>query len=163
MIKIRWIVTDDIKDVDLKEFNTEWNGICGYFEISINKQKLGYCPDRELLAGEEADENILYWLSELSDGIIRLNDGQEYEIFLLCMNRVKLVLGTNNKSVINLVWSETNEVIWSEEIVIQEFCRELILSIKRFLAEIQEHNSVLLQADLVKELIKLGDMLVSLL
>ena len=80
MVKIEWIITDSIKDVKLKEFDTEWDGIFGYFQICINNHVLGFCPDRELLAGEEGNEDILYWLTKLSDGIIQLNTGQEYEI-----------------------------------------------------------------------------------
>ena len=92
MVKIEWIITDSIKDVELKEFDTEWDGIFGYFQICINNHVLGFCPDRELLFGEEGNEDILYWLTKLSDGIIQLNTGQEYEIQLLSMNLAKIIL-----------------------------------------------------------------------
>ena len=95
MVKIEWIITDSIKDVELKEFDTEWDGIFGYFQICINNHVLGFCPDRELLAGEEGNEDILYWLTKLSDGIIQLNTGQEYEIQLLSMNLAKIILKKN--------------------------------------------------------------------
>ena len=36
MVKIKWIITDSINNVDLNEFDTEWDGIYGYFEICIN-------------------------------------------------------------------------------------------------------------------------------
>lgn len=153
MVKIRWIITDSIEDVDLKDFNVEWDGIYGYFEICIKNQVLGFCPDRELLAGEEGNEDILYWLSKLSDGIIQLNAGQEYEIQLLCMNLAKVILKKNDKLLVSFVNSDTDEVIWSEKIMIQEWCNEVILNIERFIAEVQRMNSVLLEADLIKKLI----------
>lgn len=153
MVKIRWIITDSIEDVDLKDFNAEWDGIYGYFEICIKNQVLGFCPDRELLAGEEGNEDILYWLSKLSDGIIQLNAGQEYEIQLLCMNLAKVILKKNDKLLVSFVNSDTDEVIWSEKIMIQEWCNEVILNIERFIAEVQRMNPVLLEADLIKKLI----------
>ncbi len=153
MVKIRWIITDSIEDVDLKNFNAEWDGIYGYFEICIKNQVLGFCPDRELLAGEEGNEDILYWLSKLSDGIIQLNAGQEYEIQLLCMNLAKVILKKNDKLLVSFVNSDTDEVIWSEKIMIQEWCNEVILNIERFIAEVQRMNPVLLEADLIKKLI----------
>lgn len=101
MIKITWMITDVIEKVDLKEFDTEWDGIYGYFEICINNQLLGFCPDRELLVGEEGNEDILYWLSKLADGIIQVNAGQQYEIHLLSMNLAKIVLKKNDKLLIS--------------------------------------------------------------
>lgn len=153
MVKIKWIVTDSIEDVDLKDFNAEWDGIYGYFEICINNQILGFCPNRELLAGEEGNEDILYWLSKLSDGIMQLNDRQEYEIQLLSMNLAKVILKKSDKLLVSFVNSDTDEVIWSEKIIIQEWCNEVILSIERFITEVQKINPVLLEAGLIKKLI----------
>ena len=33
MVKIKWIITDHIKDVELKDFDTKWDGIIGYYQI----------------------------------------------------------------------------------------------------------------------------------
>lgn len=153
MVKIRWIVTDSIEDVDLKDFNAEWDGIYGYFEIFINNKILGFCPDRELLAGKKGNEDILYWLSKLSDGIMQLNANQEYEIQLFSMNLAKIILKKNDKLLVSFVNSDTNEVIWSEKIMIGEFCNEVMLNIERFITEVQRINSVLLETDLIKKLI----------
>lgn len=153
MVKIRWIVTDSIEDVDLKDFNEEWDGIYGYFELCINNQILGFCPDRELLADEEGNEDILYWLSKLSDGIMQLNVSQEYEIQLFSMNLAKIILKKNDKLGVSFVNSDTNEVIWSEKIMIEELCNEVMLNIERFITEVQRVNSVLLETDLIKKLI----------
>ena len=160
MVKIEWIITDCIKDVELKEFDTEWDGIFGYFQICINNHVLGFCPDRELLAGEEGNEDILYWLTKLSDGIIQLNTGQEYEIQLLSMNLAKIILKKNDKLLISFVNTNTDEVIWSEKMTIQEWHNEVILNIERFIKEVQKNNSILLDSNLMQKLIKIKETLV---
>ena len=160
MVKIEWIITDSIKDVELKEFDTEWDGIFGYFQICINNHVLGFCPDRELLAGEEGNEDILYWLTKLSDGIIQLNTGQKYEIQLLSMNLAKIILKKNDKLLISFVNTNTDEVIWSEKMTIQEWHNEVILNIERFIKEVQKNNSILLDSNLMQKLIKIKETLV---
>lgn len=160
MVKIKWIITDSINDVDLNEFDTEWDGIYGYFEICINNHVLGFCPDRELLAGEEGNEDILYWLTKLSDGIIQLNVGKEYEIQLLSMNMAKIILKKNDKLLISFVNTNTDEVIWSEKMTIKEWCNEIILNIERFIKEVQNNNSILLKANLIQKLVKIKETLV---
>ena len=160
MVKIEWIITDSIKDVELKEFDTEWDGIFGYFQICINDHVLGFCPDRELLAGEEGNEDILYWLTKLSDVIIQLNTGQEYEIQLLSMNLAKIILKKNDKLLISFVNTNTDEVIWSEKMTIQEWHNEVILNIERFIKEVQKNNSILLDSNLMQKLIKIKETLV---
>lgn len=153
MIKISWAITDNIENISLKEFNTEWNGIYGYFEIRINDRILGFCPDRKLLAGEEGNEDILYWLSILSTGIMQLDTDRKYEIQLLSMNLIKIILNKSDKLLISLVNSSTDEIIWFEKIMIQEWYDEVMLNIDRFIAEVQKLNSALLEADLVKNLL----------
>ena len=160
MVKIEWIITDSIKDVELKEFDTEWDGIFGYFQICINNHVLGFCPDRELLFGEEGNEDILYWLTKLSDGIIQLNTGQEYEIQLLSMNLAKIILKKNDKLLISFVNTNTDEVIWFEKMTIQEWHNEVILNIERFIKEVQKNNSILLDSNLMQKLIKIKETLV---
>ena len=95
----------------------------------------------------------------MSDGIIRLNDCQKYEIQLLSMNLSKIILNKDDKLLISFVNSNTDEVIWFEKIIIQEFCNEVLLNIERFITEVQKVNSVLLESHLVEELIKIKDIL----
>lgn len=154
MVKIEWMITDPIKDVELKEFDTEWNGIFGYFQIRMNNHVLGFCPDRELLDGEEGNEDILYWFTKLSDGIIQLNNGQEYEIQLLSMNMAKMILKKNDTLRISLVNTNTDEVIWSEKVIAQEWQDEVKWNIERFMKEVQEGNSILSGSNLMQKLIK---------
>lgn len=159
MVKIRWLITDDIKDICLKEFDREWNSIYGYFEICINEKILGFCPDRELLVGEEGNEDILYWLSKLSDGIIQLNAGREYVVQLLSMNLAKVILKKNDKLLISFVNSNTDDVIWCDEISFQEWCNEVIFNVERFITEVKIINSDLLEADVIKKLIEIKSMI----
>lgn len=159
MVKIKWIITDSIETIDLNKFNTEWNGIYGYFEMIINDKLLGFCPNRELLDVEEGNEDILYWLSELSDGLINLNKGKSYGIQLLSMNLAKIVLKKNDKLTVSLVKSDGNEIIWSEKITIQEWHDEVIVNLEKFLKKIKEINADLLDNKLVKSLIKIKDLL----
>ena len=160
MVKIKWIITDSINNVDLNEFDTEWDGIYGYFEICINNHVLGFCPDRDLLAGEEGNEDILYWLTKLSDGIIQLNVSQEYEIQLLSMNMAKKKKKKNDKLLISFVNANTDEVIWYEKMTIKEWCNEIILNIERFIKEVQKNNPILLKANLIQKLLKIKETLV---
>lgn len=83
MLKLRWIITDNLKEISLKEFSDEWNGIYGYFELAINEQIIGFCPDRELKIKEEWDENILYWLNKLLIALIDVHNNLKAEIELL--------------------------------------------------------------------------------
>ncbi len=159
MVKIRWVITDKIEDISADEFNNEWNGILGYFEININNQVLGFCPDRKLLFDEEANEDILYWLLELSEGIIHLVDSQEYEVQLLSMNRAKLILRKEDRLRVSFVISNTDEVIWSEEVVIQEWLDEIRSNTSEFIDEIMRVNSVLLNTYSIQKLIKIKEKL----
>ena len=121
---------------------------------------LGFCPDRDLLAGEEGNEDILYWLTKLSDGIIQLNVSQEYEIQLLSMNMAKIILKKNDKLLISFVNANTDEVIWHEKMTIKEWCDEIILNIERFIKEVQKNNPILLKANLIQKLLKIKETLV---
>ena len=159
IVKIRWMITDFLENISEDEFNAEWGGIFGYFEMCINNQVLGFCPNRKLLFGEEGNEDILYWLLKLSDGIIQLNNGKEYEIQLLSMNLAKIILKREDKLLVRFVNSSTDEVIWFEEIMFQEWCSEIKLSIENFITEILRVNSVLLNTNLIQKLYKINEMI----
>ena len=57
LVKIRWRITDNLAEVDLAEFNTEWNGIYGFFEspfyfcvaVNINRNLMEVEYDNNLL------------------------------------------------------------------------------------------------------------------
>lgn len=154
MVKIRWKITDVITDVCLNEFNVEWNGIYGYFEICVNNKIVGFCPDRKLMVGEEGNENITHWLTKLLEGIIQLKADQEYEMQLLSMNLAKVVLERKNKKIIiHFFNSNEDELIWSEEIMADEWYDEIMLNVKKFIKEIEDVNPVLIKTEIIKRII----------
>ena len=143
--------------VSLEEFNSEWGGIYGFFEIRINSRIIGFCPNRKILLGEEGNEDILYWLLKLSDGIVQLNDGKEYEIQLLSMNKAKLVIKNEDKLMVNFVNVDTEEIIWLEKITYHEWFDEVMLNIEKFIEEIKNNNIVITHANNIQKLVKIKE------
>lgn len=89
-----------------------------------------------------------------------MNTDQEYEIQLLSMNLAKILLRKNDKVLISFINTNTNEVKWSEKVIIQEWYDEVILNLGRFITEVQKDNAVLLDSNLMRKLIKIKGMLV---
>lgn len=89
-----------------------------------------------------------------------MNAGQEYEIQLFSMNLAKIILKKDNKLLISFVDSNTDEVIWSEKIMIQEWCNEVMFNMERFITEVHGINPVLVESDLMKELITIKNTLI---
>ena len=142
MIAIRWIVTDELNNVSKEEFDTDWNGIYGYFELTVNGQSIGFCPQRELFEGEEGDENILYWLTELYKGIQEISAGREYETQLLSMNLARLVFSSKDGIYVRLQGKEGS--IWSEKVDFNQLKQEVDSAIHSFTEQVREKNSALL-------------------
>lgn len=61
---------------------------------------------------------------------------------------------------ISFINTNTNEVKWSEKVIIQEWYDEVILNLGRFIIEVQKDNAVLLDSNLMRKLIKIKGMLV---
>ena len=158
MVKIKWIITDDIKNVSLKEFNTEWDGIYGHFELDINDQTVGYCPDRELFPSEWSDEDITDWLYKLSNMILQLHDCDEFEWNLLASNLLKIVIKKEDTLLISLIHSRTG-IQWSERVTYQEYITELLSAIDRFIEEIRTLNSELLKSKTLTDIVEIRDTL----
>lgn len=153
MIKINWVIADDLSGISLKEFDDEWNGIIsGYFELIINGRREGFCPQRKLHQGEEGVEDILYWLMHLSEGLNMLKKGKEYEMILLTMNLYKIIMRYDDKINIYFVKEKDNTIKWKEAITMQEFEAELNESISRFLQVVKEKNSELLESKWIKRM-----------
>lgn len=153
MIKMNWVITDDLSGISLKEFDNEWNGIIsGYFELIINRSREGFCPQRELNQGEEGVEDILYWLSHLSEGINMLKKGKEYEMILLTMNLYKIIMRYDDGMNIYFVNKKDNTIKWQEKITLQEFETELDENINRFFQIIEENNPELLESKWIKRM-----------
>lgn len=152
MIKMNWVITDDLSSVSLKEFDNEWNGIIsGYFELIINRSREGFCPQRKLNKDEEGMEDVLYWLSHLSEGINMLKRGKQYEMILLTMNLYKIVMRYDDEINIYFINKKYNTIKWQEKISLQEFEDELDENINRFIQIIKENNSELLESKWIKK------------
>ncbi len=153
MIKMNWVITDDLSGISLKEFDNEWNGIIsGYFELIINRSREGFCPQRELNQGEEGVEDILYWLSHLAEGINMLRKGKEYEMILLTMNLYKIIMRYDDGINIYFVNKKDNTIKWQEKITLQEFETELDENINRLFQIIEESNPELLESKWIKRM-----------
>ena len=152
MFEIKWIITDNLKNIDLLEFDKKCNGIYGYFEMNINERKLGFCPSRRLFDGEEGNENILYWLSELDQAVDVLLQNKDFELQLLSLNLVKLTFCKNKSDVlvINLSNSETNNIIWSEKVLLEEFSNIVEKNLLIFGKNVRDQNSTLLKSKFFK-------------
>ena len=153
MIKIKWIITDDLCNISLNEFDNEWNGvIAGYFELIVNGVKEGYCPNRKI-SDEEGLEDILYWLSHLFDGLNSVKRGEVYEMILLTMNVYKLVIKMNEKIEMQFFNKKTNDIKWEEKVELQEFEIELYENVEKFIKLIKDINPELLKSKWINKLL----------
>lgn len=153
MIKIKWVITDNLSDITLEEFDNEWNGIIsGYFELTINQNKEGFCPQRKIKEDEEGLEDILYWLNHLLKGVHALKKGEEYEMFLLTMNVYRLVMKLDEGLHISFINNKNNETKWTEVVSMQEFESELYESIEAFIQFIKKTNPTLMDSKWINRL-----------
>lgn len=157
MISIKWIITDDLDDlssVSVEEFDNEWNGIIeGYFELIVNEQRVGFCPNREIEKGEDGFEDILFWLAEFNRGLKKVKKGEVFEMRLITMNLYKLILLKKREKVeLQYTKKETNQIDWKEEVEMQEFEQEINCKIEKFKNEIQCINANLLTSKWIKKL-----------
>ncbi len=154
MIKINWVITDELSHVSLEEFDNEWNGmISGYLELKINGESEGFCPDRPIGTEEEGMEEIVHWLSELYIGLSKVQKGETYEIVLLTMNVYKLFMELNENLEISFVNKRTKDIKWKEEVTLQEFQKELYQNIKKFADYLKQVNPQLLKSKWIKKML----------
>lgn len=160
MVKIKWRITDDIRNISLKEFNTEVHWIYGYFELDVNDKTVGHCPDKESFPVVLScfEEDITDWLYQLPNMIIQLNDCDEYEWELLDMNLLKIVIKREDTLLISLIHSRIG-IQWSERVTYQEYITELLSTIDRFVEEIRTLNSELLKSKTLTDIIEIRDTL----
>ncbi len=153
-MKIEWIITDELRDVSKQEFDLEWNGIYGYFQMTINDKTVGYFPNREFIYNEEGNEDITYWLEELLQANKKLDEGNEYKFDLLSLNLVALEFSKNDSVNVRLFYKETGETIWREHIEFNKFSEEIVRSTNLFIDTIREKNLSLLECNIIKKLIR---------
>lgn len=154
MVKMKWIITDDVSNISSEEFDSERNGIvAGYFELIINMHREGFCPQKIINEKEEGLEDILYWLRHLLEGCNMVKVGKKYEMILLTRNRYKIVMKLDNKMFIYFVEKSNNSIKWKEEVFIEEFESELRKNIKDFKNYIEQINPNLLKSRWIKNLV----------
>lgn len=143
-----WKITDKITDITQYEFENEWNGIYGFFEIIVNNQSLGYCPD--IINDIEGNEDILYWINQLYNARKELKNYKQYSFDLLSMNLVTLYLRREcNTIIISSEMHEKKEILWEENITYSEFHETIENTVNLFKREIEKKNSFLLHARLL--------------
>lgn len=142
MIKINWQITDTLEKVSLNEFETEWNGIYGFFSLMINDEVLGFCPEVKERS-VEGNENILYWLSELRKATQTVSQGKEYRMPLLSMNLCDVLFEGSKEVTIRLIDIRTNEIIWEEIIAFGELRAEVEKNVDKLISYVRKINSEL--------------------
>ena len=154
MVKMKWVITDDLSNVSLTEFDYEWNGmIAGFFQLVVNGRKEGIYSERLITSGTMGLDEIVHWLSELYNGLNKVKMGEKYEVILLTMNVYKFCLELNEKLEISFVNKQTGEAKWKESVELQEFEDELYENIEKFLLYLKEINPQLLKSKWIKEMI----------
>ncbi|MBQ8260740.1 MAG: hypothetical protein IJZ00_00450 [Lachnospiraceae bacterium] len=153
MIKMEWILTEDLSTISLEEFDNEWRGIiAGHFLLEINQSSVGYCPKEKLQEGEMGLEDVLYWLSMFKEGLIEIKKGKVYEILLLTRNRYNLRMRPEKDLYIDMVSRREKNIKWTECVNLQEFEEELQRNIDKFIQIITETNPQLLKSEWIKPL-----------
>jgi len=153
MVKMKWVITDNLSEISLGEFENEWNGIIsGYFEIKINQRQEGFCPPKKIDEMDDGMEDVLYWLIHLSEGISMIKKGKEYEMLLLTMNLYKIIMRPDEGMWISFVNRKDNTIKWKEKVNIQEFEKELCRNVEKFIQIIGETNPKLLNSKWIKKL-----------
>lgn len=155
-VRIKWMITDDIKNMKRRAFDSELNKICGCFELHIGSHVIGYCPEQKSLAEEKGSDDILYWMLELAKGMEYLHScqGGTYEIQLPGQDASRLILSGNAMLQIELINTNNNEVVWMEESSFFELYKRVCDSVNKFISEIQLCNYNLSKAKLIQQLIK---------
>ena len=155
MMKLKWIITDELYGITATEYDTEWNGICGFAKMAIDKDEIGWMPEDDLLRPEEGDYDILYILGELLDSILVTNKRDKKIIMLLTHNLAEITVERNETDyLICLCNTENNSVIWEHYVACEEFVSVIVDAANSFLDEIQKINADLKKTRDIKRLIE---------
>ena len=156
MVKIEWIITDNLTHISSEDFDNENNGIVsGYFELNINQSKEGFCPQREIAGDEEGMEDVLYWLLHLREAVYMIKKRKRYEMLLLTMNRYKIVMELDDFLKVCFVNKVDSTIKWEEKVELQEFENEINKNIEKFLQLIKEMNPELMKSRWIKKFYEL--------
>lgn len=146
MFKIYCRITEDLKKTEIDD------PIYGGFELCINTNSVGYCPQRELFPGEEWFENIQYAILMLSETAYYISKSQSYEIPLLSCNLLRLDFSPKELIEVKCINIESEKIEWLENIKYDEFYDEVYRCIEGFLDYIKLHNKKLLKSRMISKI-----------
>lgn len=146
---INWKITDDLKNISLSEFNTEYNGIYGYIKLKIGENEIGELPNHISIEG---DFDISYYIGQLINCGISFFKNENYSVMLLDSNLAEINVVFSSNVIINFSSSETKEIYWSSTITNKELIDEIEYNYKKFSAELIKTNPRILDSFLFKEI-----------
>lgn len=144
---IKWAITDDLTNLSLSDFNSEYNGIYGFIKLIIGNNEVGeyYKCD-----SGEGDYDILYYLSQLIKCGISMLKNRNYNVMLLNSNLAELNIVFDKNVNISFISAETKEVYWTSSISRQELIHEIEDNYREMIIEIEKINPQLLNSKLLQ-------------
>jgi hypothetical protein len=163
---ISWKINDDINSISLHEFENDFEVFYGFIMLKLGDYELGYVDKR--YPGDEGDDDISYYINSLIECGIVILLGQDYRIRLLTSNLLQIVVhrymefDSNNMDRINhvnirVVNTETEKILCSFDVPINELIDEVINNYSKFINYIKSKNAVLLNSWAVRETTKYYD------
>ena len=163
---ISWKINDDINSISLHEFENDFEVFYGFIMLKLGDYELGYVDKR--YPGDEGDDDISYYINSLIECGIVILLGQDYRIRLLTSNLLEIVVhrymefDSNNMDRINhvnirVVNTETEEILCSFDVPINELIDEVINNYSKFINYIKSKNAILLNSWAVRETTKYYD------
>lgn len=154
MIKIRWVVTDDISDITLDEFDNAYMGIYGHFDITVNEHREGmYLKNETEMLDCDGFEDILHWIKNLFRALNTIKNGEDYEMLMLNLVRIKFKFHLEQRLQISCIYVESDDIKWMEEVEMQEFEEEIQNHRNRLIEYIKKENSELLKSRWLEKLL----------
>ncbi|WP_046227066.1 hypothetical protein [Paenibacillus dauci] len=167
-IKYRIIIDESYwRKMNLDTIEKE-GGIEGFFQLNLHSVNYGYYHDRELAEGEQGFDIISTWLSNLLEVCILIDDTkyvaikdtESYNTWLefISADNDLLVSVIQSDSFIskyvitkpleNRVYPEWKDIIVKKE----EFIEEVINSVKKFISELAQINSLISMSQRIAQL-----------
>ena len=158
---IKWKINNEAKNISLEEFENEYESFYGFMSIQLGDFQLGYLDNGNPF--DEGDEDISYYINGLIKCGIILLLGQIYNIQLLRSNLLEIQVHRYINVNIKVVHIETKEVLCSYDMTFDELIAEIKENYKKYIMDIREMNSVLLNSETVRRTVKYYEILMKLL
>ncbi len=175
MFKIKYRIVDEIdelKSIHYEFFDKDWNQVAGFIEINFGTQKEGcYYHENPLGEYEAGGELLDYWFRKLLDTVNNLYltkyvAFQELETtnrwleFKLIDNNVLINTAIDSKKINDKLFitepfngfDYVTPINFSVEFI--EFKTEIVSTVSRFIAELENLNHELLKTKMVRELLQ---------